>query len=139
MSMTIADEVDSQLKQTIVSFTESSAVNMAAIAVPALRWAIRYSPQFHGCGKVFLMREPIRILTVEKDDGDGLITTFSDGTTAGYVAEELLELRPKRELTEDSQTKVQQWRKAKMICIAGRKQSGWQLRRWTKEVSAENA
>jgi hypothetical protein len=54
------------------------------------------------------MREPIRILTVERDDGDGLITTFSDGTTAGYVAEELLELRPKRELTEDSQTKVQQ-------------------------------
>ena len=33
--MTIADEVDSQLKQTIVSFSESSAVNMAAIA-PAL-------------------------------------------------------------------------------------------------------
>jgi hypothetical protein len=33
--MTIADEVDSQLKQTIVSFTESSAVNMAAIAAPA--------------------------------------------------------------------------------------------------------
>ena len=53
-----------------------------------------------------LMPEPIQILTVEKDDGDGLITTFSDGTTAGYVAEELLELRPKRELTEDSQKKV---------------------------------
>jgi DNA-binding response OmpR family regulator len=35
--MTIADEVDSQLKQTIVSFSKSSAVNMAAIAVPALR------------------------------------------------------------------------------------------------------
>jgi hypothetical protein len=53
------------------------------------------------------MREQIQILTVEKDNGDGLITTFSDGTRAGYVAEELLELRPKRELTEDS-------RKAKM-------------------------
>lgn len=35
--MTIADEVDSQLKQTIVAFSESSAVNMAAIAAPALR------------------------------------------------------------------------------------------------------
>jgi DNA-binding response OmpR family regulator len=35
--MTIADEVDSQLKQTIMSFSESSAVNMATIAVPALR------------------------------------------------------------------------------------------------------
>jgi DNA-binding response OmpR family regulator len=33
--MTIADEVDSQLKQTIVSFSESSAVNMAGIAAPA--------------------------------------------------------------------------------------------------------
>jgi len=34
--MTVADEVDSQLKQTIVSFSESSAVSMAAIAAPAL-------------------------------------------------------------------------------------------------------
>jgi hypothetical protein len=52
------------------------------------------------------MLEPIRILTVEKDDGDGLITTFSDGTTAGYVAEELLELRPKREKTVVDRKKV---------------------------------
>jgi hypothetical protein len=52
------------------------------------------------------MREAIQILTVQKDDGDGMITTFSDGTTAGYVAEELLELKPKRELTEDSHEKV---------------------------------
>jgi hypothetical protein len=48
------------------------------------------------------MSEDIQILTVEKDDGDGLITTFSDGTTAGFVAEELLELRPNRELTENT-------------------------------------
>jgi hypothetical protein len=47
------------------------------------------------------MAEPIRVLTIEKDDGGGLIVTFSDGTTAGYVAEELLELRPHRELTRD--------------------------------------
>jgi hypothetical protein len=40
---------------------------------------------------------PIRILTVEREDEDGLIVTFSDGTTAGYVTEELLELRPFRE------------------------------------------
>jgi hypothetical protein len=53
-----------------------------------------------------MMPEAIQILTVEKDDGDGLITTFSDRTTAGYVAEELLELRPKRELTDDSQEKL---------------------------------
>ena len=45
------------------------------------------------------MPEPILILTVEKDDGDGLLATFSDGTKAGYVAEELLELRPQREET----------------------------------------
>ena len=47
------------------------------------------------------MAEAIRITTVRKDDGDGLIVDFSDGTTAGYVAEELLKLRPHRELSED--------------------------------------
>jgi hypothetical protein len=57
------------------------------------------------------MTERIRILTVEKDDGDGLITTFSDGTTAGYVAEELLELRPMRELTEAHQDNVNDGKK----------------------------
>jgi hypothetical protein len=45
------------------------------------------------------MAEPIEILTVERDGDDGLIVTFSDGTTAGYVTEELLELRPFREPT----------------------------------------
>jgi len=44
--------------------------------------------------------QAIRILTVERDGDDGLIVTFSDGTTGAYVAEELLELRPKREPTE---------------------------------------
>jgi len=52
------------------------------------------------------MTEQIELLTVEKDDGDGFIATFSDGTTAGYVAEELLELRPQRELTGDSEKKI---------------------------------
>ena len=37
------------------------------------------------------------ISTIEKDGYDGLIVTFSDGTTAGYVVEELLMLRPVRE------------------------------------------
>ena len=45
----------------------------------------------------FNMVEPIRILSVEREGEDGLIVTFSDGTTDGYVAEELLELRPFRE------------------------------------------
>jgi hypothetical protein len=43
------------------------------------------------------MPEPIGILNVERDHDEGLIVTFSDGTTAGYVAEELLDLRPHRE------------------------------------------
>jgi hypothetical protein len=38
------------------------------------------------------MAELIQILTVERDGEDGLLVTFSDGTTAGYVTEELLEL-----------------------------------------------
>lgn len=39
----------------------------------------------------------IRILTTEPDGDDGVIVTFSDGTTGAYVIEELLELRPIRE------------------------------------------
>jgi len=45
------------------------------------------------------MADPIRILTVELEDEFGIILTFSDGTHAGYVVEELLELRPQREHT----------------------------------------
>jgi hypothetical protein len=48
------------------------------------------------------MAEPIQILTVERDGEDGLLVTLSDGTTAGYVAEELVELRPFREPTESN-------------------------------------
>jgi hypothetical protein len=44
--------------------------------------------------------KPIRILTTEPDD-DGLVLTFSDGTTAGYLVEELLDLRPQRLHTAD--------------------------------------
>jgi hypothetical protein len=44
-----------------------------------------------------LMQNPISILLAEVDGEDGLIVTFSDGTITGYVTEELLELRPKRE------------------------------------------
>jgi hypothetical protein len=42
------------------------------------------------------MAEAIQILTVERDGEDGLIVTFLDGTIAGYVTEELLDLRPFR-------------------------------------------
>lgn len=40
----------------------------------------------------------IAIIKVERDGTDGVIVTFSDGTLAGYVVEELLELRPNREV-----------------------------------------
>jgi hypothetical protein len=39
----------------------------------------------------------VRIVKVEQDGSDGILVTFSDGTVAGYVVEELIELRPIRE------------------------------------------
>ncbi len=48
-------------------------------------------------GYTRLMAAEMRILTTEPDGDDGLIVTFSDGTTGAYVVEELLELRPVRE------------------------------------------
>jgi hypothetical protein len=51
-----------------------------------------------------LMAGSILILTAERDRDDGLIVTFSDGTTGAYVAEELLELRPFRERTKTKTT-----------------------------------
>jgi hypothetical protein len=48
-----------------------------------------------------MMGEDIHILKVEKDGEDGLTVVFSDGTIAGYVAEELLLLRPIRERVEE--------------------------------------
>lgn len=46
------------------------------------------------------MNGKIQILAVELDGHDGIVLTFSDGTTGGYVVEELLELRPVRERME---------------------------------------
>jgi hypothetical protein len=42
----------------------------------------------------------ITILTTEIDGNDGVIVTFSDGTTGAYVVEELLALRPFRDRTK---------------------------------------
>jgi hypothetical protein len=53
------------------------------------------------------MSERILIKTVVRDGDDGLIVTFSDHTTAGYVTEELLELRPGREPIEMPTNSVQ--------------------------------
>jgi hypothetical protein len=35
------------------------------------------------------MKKEIHLLAVELDGKDGLVVTFSDGTTGGYVIEEL--------------------------------------------------
>lgn len=43
------------------------------------------------------MKDSISIIMAKRDGNDGLIVTFSDGTITGYVAEELLDLRPYRE------------------------------------------
>ena len=40
------------------------------------------------------------IVTVSRQGMYGLVITFSDGTYARYVVEELLELRPHREMHE---------------------------------------
>jgi hypothetical protein len=50
------------------------------------------------------MPDSIHILTTERDGDDGLIVTFSDGTTGAYVVEELLEPRPFRERIETKKT-----------------------------------
>ena len=50
--------------------------------------------------EIACMIDEIRILQVELDGVDGVVVTFSDGTSGGYVVEELLELRPVRERTE---------------------------------------
>ena len=41
---------------------------------------------------------------------DGLIVTFSDGTTAAFVVEELLDLRPHREPNTPYTTQIQRTR-----------------------------
>ena len=46
------------------------------------------------------MENSITIRKVEQDGDDGVLITFSDGTVAGYVVEELLHLRPYRESTQ---------------------------------------
>jgi hypothetical protein len=47
------------------------------------------------------MHVEIKIVSVEKDGDDGLIVTFSDGTTGAYVVEELLMLRPCRQIDKE--------------------------------------
>ena len=39
------------------------------------------------------MVSPIQILSLDQDGEEGVLVTFSDGTTVGYVIGELLQLR----------------------------------------------
>lgn len=45
----------------------------------------------------------VHVVGVEKGGEDGVIVTFSDGTVAGYIVEELLSLRPIRETLKEPQ------------------------------------
>jgi hypothetical protein len=53
------------------------------------------------------MNSYMKVLSVELDSDDGLLVTFSDGTIAGYVVEELLEMRPHRERASHSPVNVE--------------------------------
>jgi hypothetical protein len=44
------------------------------------------------------MCKNVEIVNVEQDGKDGVIIVFSDGTQGAYVVEELLGLRPSREV-----------------------------------------
>ena len=46
-----------------------------------------------------MSKKEITIKSVDREDDYGIIVEFSNGTTAGYVVEELLALRPHREET----------------------------------------
>ena len=48
------------------------------------------------------MSNPLSIQNVALDGDDGILVTFSDGTFAAVVIEELLELRPYRELAVEA-------------------------------------
>lgn len=52
------------------------------------------------------MKCELQILAVVLDGHDGLVVTFSDMTTGGYVVEELLELRPIRDRVKTKKIKA---------------------------------
>ena len=53
------------------------------------------------------MTQQLKILNAEKDGEDGVLVRFSDGMITGYVAEELLALRPIREGVEEPRPQKQ--------------------------------
>ena len=48
------------------------------------------------------MAERIKIVEVDRVDGYGVIVDFSDSTTARYTVEELINMRPLREQSQDA-------------------------------------
>ena len=60
------------------------------------------------------MAEEIQILTTEPDGDDGLILTFTGGTTSAYVVEERPELRPLREGSTTKRIKMTQKRNGEL-------------------------
>lgn len=72
-------------------FNERQVSNSEQPAIPSMCNSPRMSVEVH-------------VLAVELDGNDGLIVTFSDGTTGGYVVEELLQLRPIRERVKIKKT-----------------------------------
>jgi hypothetical protein len=50
------------------------------------------------------MSQRIEIVQVDREDGDFVIVSFSDGTCAKYTVAELLELRPLREPEPESES-----------------------------------
>jgi len=58
-------------------------------------------------GILWAMTQQLKILNAEKDGEDGVLVRFSDGTITGYVAEELLALRPIREGVEEPRPQQQ--------------------------------
>ena len=54
-------------------------------------------------GMVMDMAIGIHVVGVEKGGKAGVVVTFSDGTVAGYLVEELLSLRPIRETLKEPQ------------------------------------
>lgn len=46
------------------------------------------------------MQTPTQIIEVDPADGYSLVVYFADGTFAKYLVEELMELRPYREVSE---------------------------------------
>lgn len=119
-----------------VGFSSSSSVAAIAaiftaddsekIAIVCLNWDSTSSAMVaESTGDLRVEREyihsmtyRIRIPTAAHDGDDGLIITFSDGTTGAYVVEELLELRPYRERVKTKKTKLT--KKGTKVVASGR-------------------